>query len=890
MPVRSRLASLIGNLLFRKRVEQDLDDELGSYLDLVTEEKRGAGLSATEARRAALVALGGIDQVKESVRDVRAGAIAEQCRQDLFYACRLLARNRGFTAVAIATLALGIGANTAIFTVVDTVVFRPLPYREPGRLMKISVKGPREKSDNMAWADFEDIRAERAIFEDVAADDGMGFELRRADGTRESIAGAFVTSGWLPTLGVQPILGRGFLPEEFEPGRDRVAVLSHSYWQRHLGADPNVLGLTLTIDDKPFTVVGVLPPNVLRYGADFLKPLVAADYPRARSHRDLDVFARLEHGITLEQARAGLDVLGRRLAREYPATNANREFSLEPLGKYYVSQSSRADYGLLLMLSAVGLVLLIACANVTNLLLARGMARARECLIRTALGASRGRLVRQMLVESVLLFLAGGALGVLLARWAVDSLVAFAVAGGYVPDRMAVTLDPRVLAFTCALSVVAGVLSGLVPSLRASRIDLNHGLRVSSQSTTGDRRRTRASRLLIVSEIAVSVVLLVGSGLMIRSFLLVAATSGGIDPQNLLMTASDGGRDFRAAVDFWRATLDEARLVPGVESVAVSSRPPVHDSRSLPFVVDTQSTPVAETVMAGDILISADYFRTMGIPLLKGRAFSDRDTGGAPPVAIVSERLARRYFGESDPLGRRVRLEERAPMACCAAAGPVEGVWREIVGVVGDVRQASLDDAPAMTIYRPYAQIVEHDMFFMVRTRSSADAGRIATQLRGRLLAMDSRKVWADVRPMQEVIDDSESIRRRRFVLTLLAGFAAIALLLAAVGTYGVMSYAVVERTREIGIRMALGASSPTVLRDVLGDATRVTLAGLAIGTVAAAFLTRFIAALLFGINSADPLTYLGVAVVLSGVSLLASYVPARRALRIDPLIALRQE
>jgi len=453
-----------------------------------------------------------------------------------------------------------------------------------------------------------------------------------------------------------------------------------------------------------------------------------------------------------------------------------------------------------------------------------------------------------------------------------------------------VALDLRVLAFTCALSVVAGLLSGLVPALRASRIDLNHGLRASSQSTTGDRRRTRASRLLIVSETAVSVVLLVGSGLMIRSFLLVAATSGGIDPQNLLMTASDGGRDFRAAVDFWRASLDEARLFPGVESVAVSSRPPVHDARSLPFVVDSQLTTVGENAMGGDILISADYFWTMGIPLLKGRPFSDRDTGGGPPVAIVSERLARRYFGDGNPLGRRVKLEERSPMACCAAAGPVEGVWREIVGVVADVRQASLDDAPAMTIYRPYSQIVEHDMFLMVRARSSADAGRIAAQLRGRLLAVDPRKVWAEVRPMRDVIDGSESIGRRRFVLTLLAIFAGIALMLAAVGTYGVMSYAVAERTREIGIRMALGASAPTVLKDVLGDALRVTLAGLAIGAVTAYFLTRFIAALLFGISAVDPLTYVAVSVVLGAVSLLASYVPARRALRIDPLIALREE
>ena len=316
---------------------------------------------------------------------------------------------------------------------------------------------------------------------------------------------------------------------------------------------------------------------------------------------------------------------------------------------------------------------------------------------------------------------------------------------------------------------------------------------------------------------------------------------------------------------------------------------PVHDARSLPFVVDSQLTTVGENAMAGDILISGDYFRTMGIPLLKGRPFSDRDTGTGPPVVIVSERLARRYFGDGNPLGRRVKLEERSPMVCCAAAGPVEGVWREIVGVVADVRQASLDDAPATTIYRPYSQIVEHDMFLMVHARSSADAGRIAARLRGRLLAVDPRKVWADVRPMRDVIDGSESIGRRRFVLTLLAIFAGIALMLAAVSS-GVMSYAVAERTREIGIRMALSPSAPTVLKDVLGDALRVTLAGLAIGAVAAYFLTRFIAVLLFGISAVDPLTYLAVSVVLGAVSLLASYVPARRALRIDPLIALRQE
>jgi putative ABC transport system permease protein len=890
MPIRSRIVSLLKNLFLRGRVERDLDDELRAYLDLAEAENRRAGLTAVEARRATLVRLGGIDQVKESVRDVRAGSVLEQCRQDFFYAGRLLARNRVFSAVAIVTLALGIGANTAIFTIVDTVVFRPLPYRAPGQLVKLWEKGPSQPTDNVSWADFEDIRGLTAVFEDLAADDGMGFSLRHPDGTHESIVGAFVTPAWLSTLGVQPMLGRGFLREEFEPGRDRVAILSHSYWQRHLGSDPNVLGTTLVIDDLPFTVVGVLPPNVLRYESDFLKPLVPADYPRERSHRDLDVFGRLEPGVTLGQAQAALDVLGQRLARDFPATNAARAFSVQRLGKYYLSQSAKADYGLVLMLSAVGLVLLIACANVTNLLLARGVARSRECLIRTALGASRLRLIRQMLVESMLLFLAGGALGLLLARWTVDSLLAFAVAGGYVPARMVVAIDARVLTFTFALSLVAGLVSGLAPALRASGIDVNQGLRASSQSVTSGRRRTRASRLLIVSEIAISAVLLTGSGLMIRSFLRLAGTSGGINPENLLITAADGGREFGAAVGFWRAALGQARQFPGVESAAVSSRPPVHGARALTFVVEANPPGAGEKALAGDILISADYFRTMGIPLVKGRAFTDQDAGGAPLVAIVSDRLARRYFGNGDPVGRRIKLDERLPMICCSAAGPVEGVWREIVGVVADVRQANLDDDPAMTIYRPFSQIVEHDMFLMVRAASAADARRVAAELRGRLGQGEAAMRWSEVRPMQDVIDGSESIRLRRFVITLMAVFASIAVLLAAIGTYGVMSYAVVERTREIGIRMALGASSPIVLKDIIGEATRLTLAGLAIGAVAAYFLTRFIAALLFGISAVDPLTYCSVSLVLGAMSLLASYVPARRALRIDPLIALREE
>jgi putative ABC transport system permease protein len=891
MPARTRFAAVLRNLVRRKRVEHDLDDELRSYLDLSAEEKRATGLSQAEARRAALIELGGIDQVKESVRSVRAGALAEELGRDLLYAVRLLVRNKAFSLVAIATIAAGIGANTAIFTIVDTVVFRPLPYRDASRLVKIWGTNAGQPADDVSWADFNDIRLQNDVFEQVAADDGMGFEIRYSDGSHESVDGAFVTDGWLSTLGVRPTLGRGFLTEEFDPGRDRVVVMSHAYWQRRFGSSPGVVGTSLVVDGVPMTVIGVLPRNVLRYGADFLRPLVPADYPRDRGHRDLDVVARLKPGVPLARAQTTLDTIGRRLSQAYPTTNAGRGFNLKSLGKYYTLQSPGADKGLVLMLSAVGLVLLIACANVTNLLLARGIARSRECVIRTALGASRLRLVRQMLVESTLLFLAGGALGLLLAEWSVRSLLTFSVAGGYVPERMAVSIDTRVFAFTLLVSLLAGLLSGLTPALHASRVDLREGLQSSSQTSSRGRRRTRASRLLIVGEIAVSLVLLVGSGLMIRSFVQVQATSGGIDAENLLMTASDGGRDFSRAVAFWRSALERTRELPGVQFAAVTSRPPLHGARRQAFDVDSRpGVAAADASRAGDVLVSSDYFRTMGIPLLKGRAFTEQDTAPSPPVAIVSERVARTYFPNGDALGHRISIRERLPLTCCSSAGAVENVWREIVGIVSDVRQTNLDEEPAMTIYRPYSQIVEHDMFLVARAASSEGATRVAAGLRSHLLAFDPGRVWADVRPMQDVIDGSESIRVRRFVLMLLGGFAGLALMLAAIGTYGVMAFSVADRTREIGIRVALGASRPAVLKDVIGDASRLTLVGLAIGAIAAHFLTRFIAALLFGVSSTDPLTYLTVSAVLAAVSLLASYFPARRALRIDPLIALKAE
>lgn len=891
MSIHSRLTSVVRNVLLRTRVERDLDDELRAYVEMAADENRSAGMTDAAARRAAIVELGGVEQVRESVRDARSGALIDQVRQDVVYACRMLGRNPGLTAIAVATLALGIGANTAIFSIVDTVVFRSLPYKDTGRLVKIWGSDSAEPIDNVSYPDFLDIKNQNDIFEQIAADDAANFSIWPTGTRRQAVIGAQVTADWLVALGVQPQIGRDFVDGDDKPGHEHVVLLTDSYWRNQFAGDPAIAGRTMTSDGGTVTVIGVLPANVLRYGNDFLRPLVPATYSHDRGYRDLDVFARLKRGVSIVEARARLETIARRLEADYPATNKGRRFNLAPLGKYYTSTPARANRALLLMFGAVGLVLFIACANVANLLLARAVTRSRECVIRAALGAGRARLIRQMLAESVVLFLIGGTLGVLLAYWCVDSLRALAVAGGYIPDRMHVSVDGRVLAFTLMTSVVAGLLFGLVPALQASRADLSESLRGSSLSASGGLSRRRATRVLIVSELAISVVLLVASGLMIRSFLRVQSTSAGIDVENLMETDSEGGRSFPEAVAFWRTALDRVRQDPGVLVAAVTSRPPIHGARRQAFAIEGQSdASTGGDLKGGDILVSAEYFRTMGIPLVKGRAFTDKDSGGSTPVVIISQSLARKFFSSENPIGKRLSLAEHSPMSCCTAAAPVENVWREIVGVAADVRQANLDEQPAITIYRPYTQIVEHDMYLMARARSASDATRLVARLHDQLVALDPSKEWADVRLMKDILRTSESVQVRRFVLILLGIFAGVAILLAAVGTYGVMSYAVADRTREIGIRVALGASQTTVLNQVLLDAAKLTIAGLVIGVLAAQGFTRFLTSLLFGITASDTVTYLGVSSVLALVAFLASYVPARRATRVDPLVALRQD
>ena len=809
--------------------------------------------------------------------------------RDVIYGLRIARRNPGFTTAAVLTLGLGIGVTTTTFTVADAIIFRPLPYAQPERLVKVWGRSSAHPADNMALADFTGVTDLTAIFERVGADDGMG--VRVEDGEASHAANvALVTAEWLSTLGVRPVLGRGFLAEEFLPGRDSIIcpdtcllatpVRRGSCRDRTLAAYRRQAGH----DRRCATAERA----ALRFRSSPSPRL--ATYPPSREYRNLDVVARLRPEATIASAQAALDVLARQLELVYSSPNVNREFSVAQLGKNYASIGPGAEHSLMLLLGAVALVLLMACVNVANLLLARSIPRERECAVRSALGASRGRLTRQLLIENMLLFVAGGGLGCFLAWWSLDFITALGVSGGYVPERLLVALDARVLGFATLVTMITAVTFGLAPALRAARVSVIQGLKDASQSERGGSSRVRTRRVLIVAELALSVVLLVGCGLIVRSLLGLYANVNGFVPDRLLETGSDAGREFAPALMMWRAALERARGIPGVESAALSSRPPIHGARLQPFSVSGR--PAVDPALeprAGDILISPDYFRTMGIPLLRGRAFTDLDTHTSTPVVIISETLARQQFPGGDPIGQRIRINERSPLSCCVVAAPVDGVWREIIAVAGDIRQANLDEAPAATIYRPYGQIFEHDMFLLVRARTDRDTAPVAAVLATELREVDPAMFWSPVQSMHQSIAESGSVRTRRFVVRILSGFSVLALALAAVGLYGVMAYLVIERRREIAVRIALGATRSVLFKQILGEAGRLLLLGLFVGAIATRWLTRWIASLLFGVTTTDLATHLAVFVVLGAVGLLASYLPARRAAAVDPMVALRE-
>lgn len=886
-----RILSLFRNLFRKRAVEQALDDELRSSVEFLTQEKMKHGLSQAVARREALIELGGIEQVKEEVRAVRAGRFLEDFARDGRFAFRTLAKSPGFTTVAVLTLALGIGANTAIFSVMDAVVLRPLPYKDPASLIMVKESIPLAGPEPIPVCapDVIQFQRQNQVFEAVAAFRGGQFDLAGVD-EPERITADRVNANLFSLLDMQPMLGRTFTTEEDQPGHS-LAILNYALWQRRFGGDPGVIGRTLTLDRQPYTVIGIMPRNFVfplegmeqGHTADVFAPMgfTPEELADVGDNFNYSVLARLKPGVTLGRANADISAIAYRILQTYPPQFRDRiklgAVAL-PLNTKVVGKVKTL---LLLLLGAVGFVLLIACANVASLLLTRAAHRQREIAVRLALGAGRLRVLRQLAAENLLLALAGAGLGLLLAFAILRGMVGWMPAN--IPRVNAIGINSTVLAFTLVLVLLTGLVFGVEPALASWRTDLQSTLKEGGRSAQQGLRHRRLRSALVVGEVALSLVLLVGAGLLLRSFERVLATEAGFQPDHVLTaslslpeTQYKQPQQIRA---FYRELMARLEQLPGVMTVGASTDLPLQAGWNHIFSPEGgQPPPGAGLNLCWHSVILGDYLQTMRVPLLRGRYFNQQDTPTSTPVLIVSESLAKRYWPNQDPIGKRLKW------------GPPESndPWLTIVGVVGDVKQGPLDAPTVQHTYEPYAQDIVPASALNVAMRAAGDPASLAASLRVAVWGLDRQLAVAQVRTMDEVI--SESVAPRRFNLYLLAAFAALAAVLAAIGIYGVISYSVAQRTHEIGIRVALGARRGDLLRQVVGQGLLLMAAGVVIGVLGALALTRFLANLLYEIKPIDPATFIAVSLLLATVALLASYIPARRATKVDPMVALRYE
>ncbi len=805
--------------------------------------------------------------------------------QDLRYGLRMLAKNPGFTAVAVVTLALGIGANTAIFTVVNAALLHPLPFKDPDRLVTLwginstmDYSGPATVCD----PDYADWRAQDRVFDEIAGFRGQMSSLTGV-GDPVRLLGSEVTASFFPLLGVTTVVGRAFSPDEERPGSSRVVLLSYKLWVSRLSSDRGVVGKTLKLDGELFTVVGVMPagfgfPNQ----GDFWTPVVLAGDCR---NRTLQVIARLKRGVTIGRARKDVAAIAQHQDEERHR-ESGWHISLVPLAEV-VARDLRPS--LLVLLGAVALVLVIACANVANLLLARASSRQHEVAIRNALGASRLRIIRQMLTESVLLAIFGGLFGLLLATWAHDflgssiSALPRSLGTPSVLERIVSTgVDRWVLGFTFVTSVLTGVLFGLAPAIQASRPDLNETLKEGGRGLATGRGKGRVRSLLIVGEVALALVLLVSAGLLIRSFWKLVAVDPGFNPEkvltlNVALPESRYQSEIQM-IEFEQQAIERLQGLPGVESAGAVFGLPLGDILIRgDFTIEGQPPPPPQISPSKEVA-SADYFRAIGIPLVKGRDFNDQDKKDSPRVAIISQSMARRFWLHEDPLGRRID------------PGFSASSWCRIVGVVGDVKQHGLDEGSSLAIYLPYAQspsaFLMRNMAFAIRTRS--DPRSVAAAVRQAIEGVDPDLPVFDIATMEQLV--YRSVSEPRLNAVLLGLFASLALALASVGIYGVTSYAVIHRTHEIGVRMALGADRGQVLNLIVREGMLLTCVGVGAGLVVAFGVTRLMRSLMYGVRPSDPGTFAAAAIALAAVALLACYIPARRATKVDPMVALRYE
>ena len=863
----------------REELEDQLDDELRFHLEKDIEQNIRNGMSPGDARYAALKAFGAVDQSKEECRDARGVAPLENTLRDISYSLRVLVKNYAFTIVVILTLALGIGANTAIFSFANGILLRPLPYPQSDRLVVLDETALKRGIDSMSvsYPNFLDWREQNTVFEDV----GVYFGSRRfalsGAGEPVEIRGGRISQGVFEILRVSPQLGRTFTADEDKPEQDAVVILGHDLWQRNFGGDPKIIGQKIVLSNRPRTVVGVMPPG-FRFPevSELWVPLALTAQTFTRTDHGLNGIARLKDGVTIAAAQAEMNNIAARIEQQNPITNEGLGVKVTSLHETLTGNYRDA---LLILLGVVGCVLLVACVNVANLMLARATARQKEFALRAALGASRWRIVRQVMVESLLLAIIGGALGFVLSLWALRLLLTAIPI--QLPFWMNFGVDLRVLGFTLGITVLTGLIFGAAPALQTSRVDLNDTLKEGGRGSIGFRGRSR--NLLVVTEIALSLVLLVCAGLMIKSFLRLRHVNIGFDTRNVitadvsLPNAKYRTDEQRAA--FFKQLTERVRALPGVQAASATATLPLSGSnwgRSL-TVEGFPVLSVGQAPMIQHTVVTPGYFRTMGITLLAGRDFTDADVPGAPLVTIVDERLAREYWPNESAVGKRVRF------------GPPEDnePWHTIVGVVSTVRHETVQQDTRKSVYLAHQQVPVNGLAVVART-SALDPQDVVGGIRRELAQLDPDQPLSEVATMEQVV--AESIWQPRLYAMLFAVFAGGALLLAMIGIYGVMAFLVQTRTHEIGVRMALGATAPDVFKLIVGRGMKLTIIGVAAGVGGAIAFTRLMHGLLFNTSTTDPITFIAISALLSLAAFLACYIPARRAAKTDPLIALRYE
>jgi predicted permease len=871
----------------RRRMLQQLDDEIREHIETETQDNIERGMSPEEARYAAMRKFGNVTRVREDTREVWSSVWLEQLLQDVRFAVRMLRKSPGFTAVAIFTLALGIGANSAMFSVVNGILLRSLPFKEPSRLVTALDTKPSKGVDWLYVSPnrFEEWVRRNTTFDQIAAAENCFFKLEN-HGAPILLQGGCATASFFPMLGVQPFLGRLFTAEEDRPGGNTVAVLSYGCWKEKFGGDPAAIGKTIrrTANDAEFTIIGVLPADFKFATEDFAlwAPINTDPNYRDRDDHHLLVFARLKDGVTLPQAQAQMDGVAQQLASEYPTTSAGWGITVRPLQRFY-SSVRNIRQTLWVLLAAVGFLLLIACANVANLLLARATVRRKEIAVRLAVGATRPRLVQQLMTESLLLGVMGGATGFLLARLAFKSMMAIAP---YIPSFRpnAIQMDDEVLAFATVISVVASMAFGLTPALRTSRLDLNDSLRDAGRGTRRGRRDRLTRSLLVTSEIALAVVLVGGAGLLIESYRNLQTDRLGFNPNNILVSTFCclDEAHYRTPSDtsaYYTQLFERLRELPGVESVSGTDDLPLRQFQGAGSAFEVQGRPAAEPgsePTADFFLVEPRYFETMQIPLLRGRSFTDHDNEHSASVVLINKSLAQRLWPDQDPIGQQLR----------PVIGDPSPRWYRIIGVVADAKQRGLGTEQRSTIYRTIYQSTARYTFVLVRTHP--DPLSMAAAVKNTIASLDRGLAFGVVQTLDQQL--AQSVSTQRFSMTLLALFGGLALSLAAIGVYGVTAYTAAQRTHEVGVRRALGAQPADIVKLVLGEGLRLSLVGVVVGIACALALTRVMRNLLYGVSTTDPITFFTVSAVLVGVALAACYLPARRAARVDPIVALRFE